>query len=480
MKNERPLLYCNPLPIPNLPHGVDGSRDMSYTNEPQRDYRSIADPSVLYFNGKWYLYPSYGILWVSEDFVTWKHIDATVYDPPGYSPAPMVHDGKIWLAVHSRPMFVADQPEGPFREVGKLVKPDGTEFTVMDPALLKDDDGRIYLYWADIVKNPQGKTVVATMGAELNPKQPNHLLTEPKFLFGFESEHEWERFGAFNQDLEKGWCEGQWAIKRGGKYYLIYSGNGTQFETYAQGVYYSDEGPLSGYVYQKNNPLTRHTHGLVSGAGHGCVVEGPNDTLWTFYTMRVCTSHVFERRIGMDRIYVDDNGELVCTGVTDTPQYAPGETEIGDAGLLPLTFQLRARYRTTSCQEGHEGFYALEQNLNTWWQPKKEDSLPQMTVNLAANYRVSAARIIWQDTGLDYQNGVLPGPIGYRLEISKNDTDWETLLDLSDNALDLNIDFRTFEAKSGTYVRLTICNAPTGIRPGVVSFSVFGTRDTTQ
>ena len=179
-------------------------------------------------------------------------------------------------------MSVSDSPTGPFREIGKLVKPDGTEFTVMDPAFLKDDDGRIYLYWADFATNEKGKYVIGTMGAELDPEQPNHLITEPKILFGFEEDHAWERFGANNQNVTMGWCEGQWMIKRNGRYYLIYSGNGTQFETYAQGVYYSDEGPLSGFVYQKNNPLTKNIHGLVSGAGHGCVVEGPDETLWTF------------------------------------------------------------------------------------------------------------------------------------------------------------------------------------------------------
>lgn len=468
--------YCNPLSVPDIPRGIDGKNAMAWSGEQTRDYRSIADPSVLYFEGKWYLYPSYGILWESEDFVNWKSIPCTPYEAPGYSPAPLVHNGKVWLAVHSRPMFVADSPRGPFTEVGNLVKPDGTEFTVLDPALFKDDNGRIYLYWADFAINPAGKKVLATMGAELDPARPNRLITEPKFLFGFDTAHEWERFGAHNQDVENGWCEGQWIIKKNGRYYLIYSGNGTQFETYAQGVYYSDEGPLSGFTYQKNNPLTQRLHGLVSGAGHGCVVEGPNDTLWAFYTVRMCAAHVYERRIGMDRVYIDENGELYCKGITDTPQYAPGEVLEGDAGLLPLTFQLRGRVRASSMREGHESFYALEQNLNTWWQPADSDPLPQLTVRLAANYRVSASRVIWQDTGLHYDAGIVPGPIQYKIELLQGE-DWVTLLDCSENDTDLLIDYRTFPSQCGTEARLTVLGAPDGIRPGVISFSVFGTRE---
>ncbi len=469
--------YCNPLSIPELSRGKDGQHDMDWTGSVQKDYRSISDPSVLYYAGKWYLYPSYGFVWVSEDFANWTHVPCSPYESPAYSPAMMVHNGKIYLIPHSRAMSVSDSPTGPFKEIGKLVKPDGTEFTVMDPALLKDDDGRIYLYWADFAVNERGKQVIGTMGAELDPDRPNHLITEPKFLFGFEEDHEWERFGANNQNVLMGWCEGQWMIKKNGRYYLIYSGNGTQFETYAQGVYYSDEGPLSGFVYQKNNPLTKNVHGLVSGAGHGCVVEGPGDTLWTFYTCRMCASHVFERRIGMDRIYINEEGELYCKGVTDTPQFAPGESLEGDAGLLPLTFQLRARVKASSMKEGRESFYALEQNLNTWWQPEDSDPLPQLTVKLAADYRVSASRVIWQDTGLNYDKGILPGPVKYKIELSMDEKEWVTVLDCSENDTDLCIDYRTFPSRVGALARLTILDAPKGIRPGVISFSVFGKRE---
>lgn len=468
--------YCNPLSIPDIPRGFGDIDGMSWTGEKVRDYRSISDPSVLYFKGKWYLYPSYGILWESEDFVTWKSIPSTPYDAPGYSPAPLAHNGKIWLAVHSRPMFVADSPIGPFTEVGNLVMPDGTEFVVADPALFKDDDGRIYIYWADITEDAQGKEIVVTMGAELDTERPNHLITEPRCLFGFDPKHEWERFGANNQDADGGWCEGQWMIKKNGRYYLIYSGNGTQFETYSQGVYYSDEGPLSGFVYQKNNPLTHHVHGLISGAGHGCVVEGPNDTLWTFYTMRMCAAHVYERRIGMDRIYINEDGELYAKAITDTPQYAPGEVLEGNVGVLPLTFQLRGRVKATSMKEGRESFYALEENLNTWWQPAYTDPLPQLTVRLAANYRVSASRVIWQDTGLDYDAGILPGPIQYKIELLQGE-EWVTILDCANNDKELLIDYRTFPSNTGTEARLTILGAPEGIHPGVISFTVFGTRE---
>ena len=80
--------YCNPLSIPDIPYGDDermvqappfmyNEIDLRPKNYP--DHRSISDPTVFYHDDKWYLYPSYGMAWVSEDFKTWKHERMTPY-----------------------------------------------------------------------------------------------------------------------------------------------------------------------------------------------------------------------------------------------------------------------------------------------------------------------------------------------------------------------------------------------------------------
>ena len=61
MENKNRKTYCNPLSIPSIPRGTDGWQIMDFTGEEPSDYRSISDPSVLYENGRWYLYPSYGM-----------------------------------------------------------------------------------------------------------------------------------------------------------------------------------------------------------------------------------------------------------------------------------------------------------------------------------------------------------------------------------------------------------------------------------
>ena len=82
MKKDIKFTYCNPLSIPDIPQGKDDwykfeEGMFSHNNKPDtvtsEDYRSISDPTVFYYDNKWYLYPSYGMAWVSVDFQNWEH-----------------------------------------------------------------------------------------------------------------------------------------------------------------------------------------------------------------------------------------------------------------------------------------------------------------------------------------------------------------------------------------------------------------------
>jgi xylan 1,4-beta-xylosidase len=389
---------------------------------------------------------------------------------------------KFYMAVHSRPLFVSDSPTGPFECIGSFINPDGTIFNPTDPALFKDDDGRLYMIWHGNRIHPErGVLATLTYGAELAQDNPRKLITEKIILNEFNPEHTWECFGQYNQDEEFGWVEGQHLLKHNNRYYLIYAGCGTQFSSYAMGAYYSDIGPLGPYIYQKNNPITINKVGLMKGAGHGCVVHGPNNTLWAFYTTPVSVTHCFERTIGMDYISVNKDGELYCPRITDTPQYAPGvvndQEKDGDVGLYPLTFGQRATHRCSSHTEGRNSFYALDENLTTWWQPKHDDPEKTLLVHLSAPYTIEASRIIWRSVGLDYDKGVVPGPFKYKIEgCNEPDGDWFTVIDMTDNDIEYINDYRTFPPVVSQYVKLTITGCPDGIEPGVVSFVVFGKR----
>ena len=241
------------------------------------------------------------------------------------------------------------------------------------------------------------------------------------------------------------------------------------------------DSPLSGFRPQKrHDPLTRKTDGFMRGAGHGSIAEGPNDTLWVFYTCRFNFNHLFERRIGMDPLGVDEDGELYCPAVTETPQYAPGvlaHPERGnDVGLLPLTCMMWPE--VTSAAPGREGIYAVDDSVITWWQPAAEGKEPAITVPLTdgMNCSISALRILWRDIGMDCPAGIVPGPFQYVVEYAAAEApnDWKLLVDASENVTDYCCDYRQFETVLATRVRLRILGAPQGITPGLTSLTVFG------
>ena len=474
------LTYCNPLVIKDYPNGKPldtKGRDASCA-----EYRSLADPSVIYHDGKWIMYPSYHLAYVTEDFVHWDHVDIGVHDVR-YSPAIVQFRDKWYLLGHARPhMYVSDSPTGPFTLCGMLTNVHGQQMGVADACFLADGD-HLYIYYPGLpldVTYTDASMSYATYGAELDPDEPWKFLTEPIELYRSEGTSPWQNWGEHNQENRQLYLEGQWMIKRGGRYYLLISGAGTEFSTYAHGVLVSDEGPLSGFRPQtRHDPLTRKLHGIVRGAGHGSIAEGPNGTLWIFYTNIFNFNHEFERRVSMDPLGIDENGELYCPATTDTPQYAPGVLEHpengNDAGLLPLTFMMRPE--VSSAAPGHAGIYAVDDNMLSWWQPTENDPEPTITIPMSGlPWAFSGIRILWRDIGMDTQNGIFPGPFRYVVEYAdtaKLDS-WKTLVDASENTDDLCVDYRQFEPVVGYAIRLRILGAPQGITPGLASITAFG------
>lgn len=477
--------YCNPLSIEDIPSGrpLDLNQTGVTDLRTVRDYRSISDPSVVYADGKWIMYPSYAVAYVSEDFVHWKHVDIGIPDLR-YSPAVVCFRGKWYLSGHGRPeMYSSDSPLGPFTKCGTMTDADGNVLAVPDGCYLADGD-RLYFYWCQTADAPDGadaERIIGTVGAECDPDEPWRLITKPVFLNTFDPSRTWQRFGEYNQNERLGWIEGQWMKKIGSRYYLLYSGSGTRFSSYANGVLVSDEGPLSGFRPQKNHdPLTEKRHGILRGAGHGSIADGPGGTLWVFYTSIFCFNHVFERRIGMDPLGIDADGELFCPATTDTPQFAPGvlaHPENGNgAGLLPLTFMQVPE--VSSAVPGREGIYAQDESVLTWWQPAADDPERTITVPLdaALGYRVEAIRIIWRDIGMESLDGITPGAFRYTVEYQPPaSAAWKMLVDASENERDLAIDYRQFEAVTASALRLRITGTPPGIEPGLCSFTAFGT-----
>jgi hypothetical protein len=74
-----------------------------------------------------------------------------------------------------------------------------------------------------------------------------------------------------------------------------------------------------------------------TGTAHGCVVVGPHNSLWAFYTVRAAAVHGFERRLGMDPAYIGEDGELHVREASSLPRRLPTTSKGAEpTGWLPL------------------------------------------------------------------------------------------------------------------------------------------------
>lgn len=507
MKNPFEQTYCNPLSLPDyMTMTKDGAFSECFYpttgrwqegNEAwfeifPRDYRSESDPDIIFYEGKWYLYGGMDRCYSSADMLHWEThlldvdcLDAStvtsngkplsgsarkVYEDLSALTA-AVWNGKIYMMHNgSNILYVSDSPTGPFRGIGAMKRPDGSAFWCPDPALFADDDGRLYLYFGC---GPE----TGIQGVELDGNDPTRLLSEPTRIVEFRPESGWECTGARYQETDLGWIEGADLFKYNGRYYLIYAANGTVYDTYNMGVYYSDEGPLTGFKLQQDAPFCEKLRGICRGSGHGCVTEGSNGSLWVFYTALVGSTHMYERRIGMDKVTVNGSGELTVV-TTDEPQWAPGVVDAREgnnaAGIRPLTFGNSAF--ATSAKDGRTPMYATDESMTTWWMPDEGDNKRQLVVIFRSMYDVYASRVLWKEEGIDTENGIFPGAIGYTVEITDDleSGRWQTVLDLRENKADLLNDYRATMPARGCAARLTITDTPSGLDIGVISFTVFG------
>ena len=474
-----PSTFCNPLPIPDYPIGRlartvtngEPSGDAGlWLLEQKEQFRELADPTALWDDGKWYLYPSVDMAWVSADNgATWQHHPLNIRDV-GYAPTVVKHRGKFLLMASDSVLYSSDSALGSFAEAGRIQVPRVAGMPgFTDPMLFSDDDGRLFFYWGCTQSG-------GIWGVELDATNSTKTLTTPKELFHFDPvAFPWEAVGDWNQNTTAGWVEGSWMVKRAGKYFLTFSAAGTENRTYAMGAYTSSS-PLGPFTPQKRNPFFRNVDGLVTGTGHGCVVAGPEDRLWTFYTIRAGVVHGFERRLGMDRVEIDANGELDVPSATSLPQWLPGKIPAGqksaDTGWLPINGGMPAF--GSSSAPNLLGRFAVDNEMRTWWQPAADDSHPMLTSQFPALATIHAVRVIWRDVGLDSNRGVMPGPFRYRVELETARNQWTTILDRSESKEDLLIDYREVTPTVGSRARLAIIGWPKGITPGVAEFTVFG------
>ena len=462
-------LYCNPAPLPELPLGMDriypGYQTSGYTVKPC-DYREIADPEILPFEGKYYAYVSCRQVYVSSDLINWEYCPIEIDSPLGYAPAVTRCGKNIYISSSIRRgdatgrIWQAEHPLGPFKTVGAPKDKNGKVIEdFLDPALFTDDDGRVYLYWGYA---PVGGAIY---GMEVDPEHPDRGISDIVTLIEFDPRNEWEHFGQHGEMLDFGWDEGASMYKYNGVYYLQYASCGTRFPAYSIGVYMLDA-PL-GPVKRPATKLCGNRHGIVCGTGHGGMFTGPDGKPWQAYSVLARQKHYFERRIGIDPVTFDENG-VPTVQISDVPR----SVSHGDVGLVNGSAWKNAE--VSSVQANIMALHALDECPHTTWYPMPDDRDPVFTVNLEREFEIPALRIMFSEQNLDVQNNVPITPVKYLVRFfNKDRKELDFCIDHTGNQRDVLNVFHSFAPIMAQYVQVVIKDNNLPVLYGITDFAVF-------
>lgn len=381
--------WCNPL---DLNYRYQHTRE----NGKKAGFREGADPTLVLFKGKYYLFVSMSAgFWYSDDLTNWEfHADPEllIYD---YAPdVRQVGDYLYFCASRSEescPILRSRDPLGePFEEVS-------APFAFWDPDLFCDDDGRVYLYWGC-------SNVTPIYGVEMDPETMTPIGEKKELLGGRQDVNGYERPGE-NGIVEKEdgrpYIEGAFVTKHGGLYYLQYACPGTEFNTYSDGVYVA-ESPLGPYTLQESNPFSSNPGGFMTGAGHGSTIADRQGNFWHAATMRISVNHPFERRVGLFPAGFDEQGTLFCNqNFADYPHRMP--TEKWDVAAQEPEWMLlsyRKPVRVSSTAEGSSPSFAVDEDCRSWWSAGTSAPGEWLCVDLERDCDVRAIQVNLMDEDL--------------------------------------------------------------------------------
>jgi xylan 1,4-beta-xylosidase len=407
--------YINPI-------DVDYRYNWEQTNSGV-SYRTGADPVIVRHKDAYYLFQTLADgYWRSTDLIDWTFIKPSMWPFGGVVAPAAISDGDrliLWPSMSfTRPgsILVTTAPETgkldflvrAMPELPKAVddrylekmKADEIPPGPWDPGLLKDDDGRWYLYWGS-------SNVFPIYGIEIELKDQTLVYKgEATKLFVLHPDkHGWERFGQDHSGLlangqpTKPYVEGAWVTKHEGKYYLQYGAPGTEFNAYANGTYVSDK-PLGPFTYAAYNPIAYKPGGFVHGAGHGSTFQDVYGNYWNTGTPWIGYNWTFERRINMFPTKFEADGQMHASSrFQDFPQYVPRK-KIDDVDSL-FTGWMLLSYRKPATASSTVGEFApnrvTDENPQTFWLASSKNPGENLTVDLGAAKSVRAVQVNYTD-----------------------------------------------------------------------------------
>lgn len=466
--------------------------------------RESADPTLIYFKGRYYLFASMsGGFYYSDDMLHWDWHENRELTPFRYAPdVRQVGDWLIFSSSDRDPSAIYRSKDPLSDDFEKLSEP----FPFWDPNTFQDDDGRVYFYWGCANTTP-------IYGQEFDPETMTPIGEKKELIFGNTAEHGWERPNYPGRPKEQGkeglamrlfrlymrlsgadkkpFIEGAFMNKWSGKYYLQYAAPGTELATYGDGVYVGDS-PLGPFTYQAHNPFSSKPGGFITGAGHGSTIEDKYGNLWHASTMRISVNANFERRLGLFPAGLDKDGILFCNqSFADYPLEIP-EGKFDPRSVTPkwMLLSYKKSAVASSYREGHEPSEALNENIRSCWCAKGSAG-EWYRLDLGDVYAVHGIQLSFADVDVPmlevdkslrsnvYTSNryIDPDPTlrtRYLLEGSADGSEWFVLSDKRSAETNLPHDYLELDGVKLRYVRVTAEKLPYDEPFALSGLRVFG------
>lgn len=276
----------------------------------------LADPTIFYDNGTYYLYGTTGgdtplngqgfMVYTSTDLKKWSGPAGTqnglalkkgdAFGDTGFwAPQVLKYNNKfymIYTANENIAIASSESPLGPFKNESK--KPIIEAGKQIDPFLFIDEDGKKYLYHVRLTNG--NRIFTAEINDDLQSIK-SETLTEC-----ISGTLPWEN----TQNVSWPVTEGPTVLKHNGLYYLIYSANDFRNPDYAVG-YATSKSPFGPWEKSADSPIISRNNVKQNGIGHGDVFWDKNNKMHYVLHTHFSESVVSPRKTGIIDIDFSDN-----------------------------------------------------------------------------------------------------------------------------------------------------------------------------
>ena len=478
--------FCNPM---NLNYG------WGCFQTKERKARTAADPVVVLFKDKYYLFTTMDIggYRVSNDLITWKdvyfnsEVNASALDVDHYvAPAVAADNNYIYFINFTRDrtkkkvdvIRSADPENGNWEKCGEVRR-------MADPCLFIDN-GHFYFYYG--LGADQSTTIF-----EVNPKTFEEIDGTRKILreyitdvnecnsgyhFGRRELYDEIDASAWVNKFKKIPCtEGAWIVKNNGKYYLQYATPGTICNWYCDVVMESDSA-TGGFVEQPYNPVSLKVGGFIGGAGHSCVFKDKYGNWWQATSMWIGNHDEFERRIGLFPVSFDAKGRMrTHTVLGDYPMQIP-QKKVQPQDVCALGWMIQSFNKkciASSFLNGFEPEKAADENVRTWWSAESGNAGENLVMDFGKKVQMNAFQINFAEQDVNQHASKETDYHAYRLYTSTDGYTWNLLVDKSANKNAIPHEYiELSEPVEASYIKIENVHTPKEGKFALLDLRVFG------